>query len=62
MMSFVFLPEFGVDYLENDLNSHPYFANAYLFVFLLTGMRLKSDLHLNGDLRKRSMFDNETYV
>ena len=41
MMSFLFLPEFGVDYLENNLNSHPYFANAYLFVFLLTGMHFE---------------------
>ena len=41
MMSFLFLPEFGVDYLENNLNSHPYFAKAYLFVFLLTGMRFE---------------------
>ena len=41
MRSFLFLPEFGVDYLENNLNSHPYFAKAYLFVFLLTGMRFE---------------------
>ena len=41
VMSFLFLLEFGVDYLENNLNSHPYFANAYLFVFLLIGMHFE---------------------
>ena len=41
VMSFLLLLEFGVDYLENNLNSHPYFANAYLFVFLLIGMHFE---------------------
>lgn len=54
IIPFLFLPEFGMNHLENNLNSHPYFANAYLFVLLFLARILKSDLCLNGDLKEKN--------